>query len=155
MARDYFHLVAQIIAEDKYFDVSLAEIERQLDYSGKFRFESESLLDNEGTEVTIPIRLYIGYTNGPEGWSVALVLHNVRVDCIDWEAKYRGIDGNNQSGWHRHQWDHASKTCSDRKIPIPDLNVEISLHEFLVRCFNLMAILLNRDDHGNHELRFN
>jgi len=155
MAKDYFNLVTQIVADEKYFDISQAEIERQLAHSGKFKFESEIILDDEGLEVTIPIHLHVGYTNGPEGWSVALVLHNERIDCIDWESRYHDPDGNRQDGWHRHVWDHASKTCQQRKIPIGDLNNEISLRDFLIRCFTLMGILLNRDDHGNPELQFN
>lgn len=154
MVKDYFHLAARIAAESKYFDISQAEIERQLEHSGKFKFEGELPLEDDGEEVTIPLHLHIASTNGPEAWSVAITLHSVRIDCIDRESKYRDVEGNDQTGWHRHLWDAASKSCEDHKVLVQDLGDEISLHDFLVRCFGLMRILLNRDDHGNYELRF-
>jgi hypothetical protein len=152
---NYFHLVAEIREEEKYFDISLNEIERQLRHSNKFKFEGELILTDDGEEVTIPVSLHIGSTDGCTAWTVAITLHNERVDCIDYEKYYSGASGAKESGWHRHEWDAASQNCEILKVPSADLAEEMELRDFLVRSFQLMRILLNAEDHGNYELQFN
>ena len=151
---DYFHLVPQICGAQKYFDISLNEIERQLGHSNKFRFEGELILEDDGEEVTIPIHLHIGATNGCTAWTASITLHNERIDCIDHEKTFWSMNGTKESGWHRHIWDVDAKSCKTPKIPLPDFAEDMSLHDFLVRSFQLMGVLLNADDHGNYELQF-
>lgn len=149
---DYFHLVPQIRGAQKYFDISLSEIERQLEHSQKFRFEGELTLEHDGEELTIPIQLNIGATNGCSAWAMSITLHNERIDCVDHEKTFLSMDGTKESGWHRHIWDTNAKSCKTPKVPLPDLAEDMSIHEFLVRSFQLMGVLLNADDHGNYEL---
>jgi hypothetical protein len=155
MPNNYFHLVASIRNEQKYFDINLNEIERQLGHSKKFKFDGELVLEDDGEEATIPISLHIGSTDGCTAWTVAITLHNERIDGIDYEKTYQSTVGAKESGWHRHDWDVESQTCKVRKIPINDLAEEMDLRDFLVRSFQIMGVLLNADDHGNYELRFN
>jgi hypothetical protein len=152
---DYFHLVSQICGTPKYFDLSLNEIERQLGHSNKFRFEGELVLEDDGEEVTIPIHLHIGSTNGCTAWTVAITLHNQRIDCIDHEKTFWSVGGAKESGWHRHIWDVESQSCTIPKLPLVDLTEDLLLRDFLVRSFQVMGVLLNADDHGNYELQFN
>lgn len=154
MPRDYFHLADRIVATYKYFDISLPEIERQLGHSTKFRFETEIILDDDGDDVTVPISLYIATAEGSLAWAVAIVLHSERIDGVDWESQYRDAEKNTQAGWHRHIWERTSKSCKQEKKPILGINEEISLHEFLVKCFDLLKILPNRDDYGYAQLSF-
>ena len=152
---DFFHLVPQICGAQKYFDISLGEIERQLGHSNKFRFDGELILEHDGEELMIPIHLNIGATNGSRAWTMSITLHNKRIDCIDHEPSFLSVNETKEYGWHRHIWDANANSCETRKTPLADLAQEMSLHDFLVRSFQLMGVLLNADDHGNYELQFN
>lgn len=152
---DYFHLVPEIRGAQKYFDISLNEIERQLGHSHKFRFDGELILEHDGEELTIPVHLHISSTNGCMAWHVSITLHNRRIDCIDHEKTFVSNAGNKASGWHRHIWDEGAQSCEMPKLPLPDLLEDMELHDFLVRSFQIMGVLLNAEDHGNYELQFN
>ena len=100
------------------------------------------------------LSLHVSWKNWPAGSTVALIMHNERIDGIDREGKYTDSKGTQQSGWHRHQWDENEKSCRYRKAPIEDVGGVIGKEEFLTRIFSLMNIRLNRADHGIYELQF-
>jgi hypothetical protein len=152
MPREYFHLVPRIVEEEKYFDVSRAEIQRELETRGEFGIETFHELNDDGEQVTVTLDLRISYKNGYGGWSVALLLHNERVDGIDFEARYTSMDDQSCSGWHRHCWNEAAKEAKTQKKPLTDLDGIDNLEDFLIRIFATLRIRLNQEDHGNYEL---
>ena len=153
MPRDYFHLVQRIVEAEKYFDVSRAEIQRELEQSGEFAVETYLELDDgNGERVTVTIDLRISYKDGYRGWSAALLLHSERVDGIDFEARYTDVNGNPCSGWHRHLWNPETREAKIGKQPIGDLDDVNGCEEFLIRIFGLLRIRLNQADHGTYDL---
>jgi hypothetical protein len=93
MTSNNFFLVPQIIADEKYFDVSRPEILRDLRApAGKFdRAEEHEAKDEYGVDFRVIIRLNINcQSKVPEGWTIALKLHNERVDGLEaWLLIYR------------------------------------------------------------------
>jgi hypothetical protein len=79
MASNNFFLVPQIVADDKYFDVSRPEILRDLRApAGKFdRTEEHETKDEYNVDFRVIIRLNVNcQSKVPEGWTIALKLHN-------------------------------------------------------------------------------
>jgi hypothetical protein len=107
MASNNFFLVPQIVADDKYFDVSRPEILRDLRApAGKFdRTEEHETKDEYNVDFRVIIRLNVNcQSKVPEGWTIALKLHNERIDGVDWESEFTASDGITVHGWHRHQY---------------------------------------------------
>jgi hypothetical protein len=151
MASNNFFLVPQIVASDKYFDVSMAEINRALiGSSGKFdRAEEQTITDEYGVDHEVLVKINVNCQSVvPEGWTIALKVHKERVDGFDHEPEFDAIDGTKASGWHRHQWDQRQQTAKYIKIPISDFDGVDSREQFVIRAFNLMRIKVNRTDHG-------
>lgn len=155
MPNDYFHLAATIVEADKYFDISLAEIERELVSSGKFSHDTELVVDDNGDETAVNISIRLSWSTNPSSWSVAVLLHQKRIDCIDHEHKFCDIHGNLRSGWHRHTWDENLSSCEQQKVAIADLDGIQDIQRFLTIAFNLMRVTLNRNDYGSNELFIN
>jgi hypothetical protein len=152
MASNNFFLVPQIVADEKYFDVSVQEILRAvLSSSGKFdRIEEHPTQDEYGTDFRIIIRLNINcQSRVPEGWTTALKLHNERIDGIDWESKFQRGDGSIGHGWHRHQWNQRTQSSKHLKIPVPDFNGIDAREQFLIRALSVMRIRVNARDYGD------
>lgn len=147
MPNDYFHLVPAIRDEQKYFDISLAEIVREVSHV-KIAMSSELVIVQEGVELTIPISLRASKQ------SVALLLHDIRFDCIDHEARFEDCNGEKRNGWHRHVWDGTVRNCEKGKIHLPDFADDLPLEEVLRRSLSLMSVVLNADDNGNYELQW-
>ena len=155
MPNDLFHLAAEIIETAKYFDVSLQEIEWDLTDGGKFSRDSEIVLEDNGEEITAVVGLRVSSGGSQNGWTIALLLHQERIDGIDFEQRYIDYEGNQKSGWHRHLWDAATKSCKVRKMEVADLDNVGDLRQFLMIGFNLLGIVLNKADYGNPELPLN
>lgn len=154
MAQDYFFLVDKIRADSKYFDVSIDEILRELDDEGG-RVEYECEHTPTGCQDSVPLRLNIRCRGPVHSWTIAVKLHCIRIDGIDWEGRYTDRDGQSRSGWHRHVFDDKSKSAENLKTSVEDFEDLSNKQQFLFRAFGLMKILTNRVDYGPTELPFN
>jgi hypothetical protein len=146
---------------DKYFDVSLAEIERRLDADGgEYECRSEvDVLGEDGAPIAAELRLNINCRSAIRiTWSVSIKLHRIRIDCIDHERRFPIGDRAFGSGWHRHTWDAQRGDCENRdrgKQPLSGFSDHLeSRAEFLLRVFKELRVLLNRQDHGTDQLSF-
>ena len=154
MAQEQFFLVSDIVAGKKYFDVSRAEILRNLDGGdGKCEQEIEHEVETKfGSTHVVVLRLNINCKGRyPESWSVALKLAKIRIDGIDHEGKFDAIDGSKGRGWHRHIWSERQQNAERQKIAVSGLDGIDSRETFLIRVFKLMNIILNSADHGTTE----
>jgi hypothetical protein len=155
MRRSLFEFVDQIREASKYFDVSRQEILRELLVKGKCQIVTEHDVNDRGDTITAPLRLNVAAHEGALiAWTVALKLHNIRIDGIDYEAKFRTVNGDVAHGWHRHQWSASDESADVGKIPIDILDDITTREEFLIRSFKLLRISLNPLDHGQDILRF-
>ena len=153
MIQDYFFLAEKIREERKYFDFSVEEILRDLDDNhGKAEYECEQELT--GHDYTIPLRLNIRCRGLENSWTIALKLHCIRIDGIDWEARYKDQDNQSMSGWHRHLYDGKSKSADNLKASVEGFDDIFNKQQFLLRAFKLMKILLNAVDYGPTELPY-
>jgi hypothetical protein len=157
MPADYFFLVQKIVAEKKYFDTSRSEIVRELERKGEADIETEHATTDDYSNVqTVILRLNIHckHPNYVEGWTIALKLHNTRIDGFDWEARFLGADSAIHTGWHRHMWDDKVESAERSKIPIGDFAGVKSREEFLIRALKLLRIDLSATDYGSDLLPF-
>ena len=157
MPTNYFFLVESIVAEKKYFDTSRRELVRELENKGAADIETEhTTTDDYSSPHTVILRLNIHckHPNYVEGWTIALKLHNTRIDGFDWEAKFLGIDGETHPGWHRHVWNHKRQSAERSKVPIGDFAGVKSREEFLIRALKLLRIELSARDYGSDLLPF-
>lgn len=150
MSETRFHLVPGILREDKYFDISMAEIIRSIESEeGQVEIFCEHGTIDDGVEIEVPLRLRIGGSvMEPESWQVALLMHSTRIDGIDNESFYFDADGLEREGWHRHEWNRRHNSCEREKRPIDGLDDCPSLEIFLYEVFRQMRIRWNRVDHG-------
>ena len=157
MIQDYFFLAEKIRADSKYFDVSIEEILRHLENEGgKFEYKCEQVF--EGFANPVPLRLNIRCKGPVNSWTISLKLPGtirpIRIDCIDWEARYTDVLGQSMYGWHRHMFDDKSKSAENLKASVEGLDDISNKQQFLFRAFKLMKILLNEVDYGSTELPF-
>jgi len=153
MIQDYFFLAEKIRADSKYFDVSIEEILRDLENEGgKFEYECEHM--PIGVEYSVPLRLNVRCKGPVNSWTIALKLHCIRIDGVDWEARYTGAQGQSMCGWHRHMFDDKSKSAENLKASVEGFNDISDKKQFLFRTFKLRKILLNEVDYGPTELPF-
>jgi hypothetical protein len=138
MRRPLFDFVDQIRAAQKYFDVSRLELQRALLVNGKCDVSSEhDVVDESNQTVTTELRLNISARDEvTESWSMALKLHGIRIDGIDYEAKFRTVDGDIGRGWHRHQWDKHDENADRGKVAVPNMSGVASREEFLIRALS-------------------
>jgi hypothetical protein len=154
MAQEQFFLVSDIVAGEKYFDVSRAEILRSLDGGdGKCEHEIEHEIETKfGSTHVVVLRLNINCKGRyPESWSVALKLAKIRVDGVDHEARFDALDGSKGRGWHRHIWSERQQNAERQKVAVSGLDGIDSRETFLIRVFKLMNITLNAADYGTTE----
>lgn len=86
------------------------------------------------------------------GWSIALKLHQIRIDGIDWHSVYRDPDGHKHHGWHRHRFDRRKQSAEGQRWPTKVLERASDRTHFLISTLKEMNIALSRGDHGNYEL---
>lgn len=156
MRKPLFHLVRNIVTAEKYFDVSREAIERELARVGKCEVTTDhELVDDSGEPVTASLRLNIhARAEMPTSWAVSLKLHGTRIDGVDFEPKYKMLDGSIANGWHRHSWNPADESAESDKHPITELDGIGQREQFLIRSFKLLRIRVNKSDHGNDFLPF-
>ncbi len=150
-----FHLSDHIREELKYFDTSRAEILRELSEEGYCEvYALHEVTDDAGDIHGTRLRLNITRSNdSPQQWKIALKLHDIRIDGIDFETRYVAHDRNVYSGWHRHGFDQVRRDKDKYPLPIFGNNLR-TLEDFLIRAFSEMKIAVNRDDNDNARLRF-
>lgn len=156
-ARALLQWADEMRAAEKYFDVSLPEIERQLTATGCWELTCEQeVTDENGETVAAVLRLNISCkSRHPAGWTIALKLCKERIDGIDRENRYDAMDGTEKSGWHRHVWDSRTQSAKEGKQPIQGFDdPRLTRSDFLVRAFSAMRVLVSRHDHGNSDLPF-
>ena len=152
-----FYLANHIRTEEKFFDVSSAEIGRQLESAGVFEAVCEhDTEDNDGETVSVELKLNLHTrSRNVNSWSASLKLHGIRIDCIDYENKFTTSDGVLASGWHRHDWDVAGKSAEKNKISLNGFEKDLSgIDHFVIRITKELRVRLNRYDHGNSDLLF-
>lgn len=156
MTTNMFFLVPRIVTEEKYFNVSRAEILRCLAKDGEFDLSTEhTFSDGDISLPAVVLRVNItGRGSIPQSWSIALKLHDTRIDGIDWESRFTAQDGTIGSGWHRHCWDEKQTSAEKNKIPVGDLTGDLSKEEFLIRALSILRITLSGNDNGSDELQF-
>jgi hypothetical protein len=144
------------VTEEKYFNVSRDEILRCLARDGQFDLcEEHTISDGAGTPYTVVLRLNIsGRGSIAHSWTVALKLHDTRIDGIDWESRFQVPDGNMGSGWHRHARNEKQLSAEKNKYPVGDLTEYLAKEEFLIRALKIMRITLSANDNGSDKLQF-
>jgi len=155
MPTDKFFLVPQITATEKYIDISRDGMERELnDENGEFIHEwEESLEDDVHQEHVDTLRLNISCRSSlVVGWTIALKMHGVRIDGIDWHGSFTDPQGNKQQGWHRHSFSQTTHSADRQRHPISALEGVTTRTQFLIRTLKEMKILVSGVDHGNYEL---
>ena len=154
--RERFHLADRVRKEEKYFDVSLGEIERQLSRAGAFESvcEHDTEDDSEAVSLELKLNLY-ARSKITNSWTASLKLHGVRIDGIDYESRFETEEGDPASGWHRHQWDDVEKSAEKRKLLLDGFGNGLSgIRAFVIRVAKELGIRLNKDDHGHSDLPF-
>ena len=149
MGNNYFHLVPAIVCENKYIDTSVQAIIRAA-HSETYKPQITQgffTTDQDGTEVSLQLTVNIGGSvDDWSGWSVALIMHSVRIDGIDHEPVYTDRHGQECEGWHRHVWDEKSQQADILKVPIGGFDACPSLENFLFRISKAMNITWNGAD---------
>lgn len=150
MAEPLFDYVPQIRQADKYIDVSRSEIRRYLGSHGKCHLLLEhEIASRSGDVVTATLRLNINtVSDRPYGWTMALKLHNKRIDGFDWESGFDAMDGDRGHGWHRHEWNAKHEEAEILKVAVDSFDGITTQDEFLIRGMNLLRIQLNAKDLG-------
>jgi hypothetical protein len=152
---DKFFLAPAIVAVEKYIDISRDEIERALnDENGEFEYDwEEVVLDDLNNEHVVTLKLNINCKSRLMiAWSIALKLHQIRIDGIDWHSRYKDPGGNEQKGWHRHRFDPRSHRGDNQRWATTVLEGVSDKTQFLVRALKEMNIVVSGVDHGNYEL---
>jgi hypothetical protein len=156
MLRSYFHLVGDFLRRPPlYCDISRDEIERHLykyrEYDGIFNIP---WTDDDGQEVSIPLRLVVqkSHESKLESISIALLLHDVRIACIDHEPRFTDVHGKLQRGWHKHLWDDSESTADHQKVSLNGFAERFEDQtNLLIHAFKELGIQLSARDYGTPE----
>ena len=143
-----FHLVERIRNEEKYFDVSLREIEQVLSADGCLEWVCEHYVNGQHDPMVLKLNLSTKRPDIPISWSAALKLHGIRIDCIDHEPNFRIADRSRveESGWHRHLWDANELNADRRKRPLIDFDGGgLDIRSFVLRVASELRICLPRE----------
>src|SRR4051812_20520517 len=89
--REFFHLVEQIRAEDKYFDYSRLEVTSRLAEDSRITVECDHNTTSESGPEEVPLELCIARRR--KHWSAALMMHRICIDRVDWLPSYPCEDG--------------------------------------------------------------
>jgi hypothetical protein len=155
MAISHFHLVRRILREGFYIDISRIEIERCVYTNGEFDQEFEVRVDDDGKEVFVVVRVVVhrGQKAKLETFSTAVLIHDIRVAGIDFEMRFKDLDGTKRRGWHFHEWDHTANSAEYRKIPLEGFDFS-DLNDFLILAMQRLGITLSGRDDGAPGLQF-
>ena len=148
MAQERFYLVPAIIAVEKYFDCSIRDIICAFN-AGRGRFDTTWPLEvfDERTGESVELELTLHVSGSPEyqlSWDVAVLLHNERIDGIGYHPWFNDVDGNEQSGWHRHVWDARNKHAKGKRATVGFDEEGLNFEGFLIRAFKELRISYNK-----------
>jgi hypothetical protein len=102
--------------------------------------------------ITGTIRIIIrARTAFPEGWAMAILLDNDRIDGIDWERVVKDHRGKKCSGWHRHIWKNGD--CKRSKECLPQFNPQTT-KDFILEGFKILNVKLGRSVRDDRQLSF-
>jgi hypothetical protein len=148
-AENHLDLVAGIVAEEKFFNVSVLAIVRAVCSEG-YKAQYKCVHPTKGIDGReIDVQLTVNFGGSSEaGWQVALIMHGIRIHGIDFEESYEDGDGNEQSGWHRHVWCPSVLSSEKNKFPVAGLEEFVSLEIFIYFVSRLMKLKWNRNDDG-------
>lgn len=155
MASNKFFLVPQIVAAKKYIDISRDDMERNLnDENGEVEYDwEETITDDFDIEHVVTLKLNISCKSPIMlAWSIALKLHQIRIDGVDWHSTFYDPEGNKHQGWHRHRFDQKKENADGQRWPTKALEGASDKTTFLIRTLKEMNISLSGVDHGNYEL---
>jgi hypothetical protein len=113
----------------------------------------ETVIDDLNTEHVVTLKLNINCKSRLMiSWSIALKLHQIRIDGIDWHSSYCDPDGDKHHGWHRHRFDPRKQSADGQRWPTKVLEGVSDRTHFLISTLKEMNIALSGVDHGNYEL---
>lgn len=144
MNDDDFCFAEQIRTEHKYFDVTLFEVLQFLLTEGCFQCSGEHFIDG-GRFFVLQLNLYTKRAEMPTSWSASLKLRRQRIDCIDYEPRFKTNGGRVANGWHRHEWDPNARSAERRKRPLESFGSgKLGVREFLIRAASELRITFNK-----------
>jgi len=144
-----FDCVPKLLKERKWFDVSLDTILRDIDDGKRVDLQTvhQTLDETSGEQSKLPLRLRVsGTSSSEEGWHIMLLLYNRPIDGFGYEARFCDIHGVEQTGWHRHIWNHKSQGAADKVLASMLDKGKISFRDFLIRTLKEMKISYPKDD---------
>lgn len=144
-----FDIVPKLLGDKKWFDVSLDTILAMIRDGKRVDLRTVHVTSdqNTGEELKLPLRLRIsGRPPDSEGWHISLLLYNRRIDGFGYEERFRGTDGIEHHGWHRHVWNPNSQDAAS-KTPVSLFDGgTMSFRDFLIRGLKEMKISYPKDD---------
>lgn len=151
-----FYLADRVREEEKYFGISLSEIERQLTRAGVFEGVCEHDIEDDGEAISLELRFNLcARSKITNSWTASLKLHGIRIDGVDYESRFTTEDGSLASGWHRHQWDSVAKDAEKKKVLLSGFGKGLTgVSAFVIRVTKELRIRLDRHDHGRSDLPF-
>lgn len=134
-----FRFVEQVRGEKKRFNGKISDVERELKHNGYHELDFYHYV-NSGTPLALKLNLS-AKSEHQTSWAASIKLNGIRIDCIDHESRFRSMDGSIGHGWHRHEWDRASKNADRIKSPLPEFdNGGLDIHMFMIRVANVFRI---------------
>ena len=150
-----FEYTEKIVAAEKYFDISRAEIVRVLSDTRECELTCDFPLAGitESGPDTVLLRLNISCTHRTlvESWTISLKMHKIRIDGIDFQAVYYDRDKKRHRGCHRNRWNSADEEANKHE-PLNGFDDINSIEEFVIRSLKVMKVTLNSQDHGSTRL---
>lgn len=109
-------LVPDLLAQEKYFDISCDEIQEELK-AGRADIKREVFVDVSGETIVIWLRLnFTGLDQElPVRWKASLKAGGKRIAGLDHEPDFTDMNGQPAQGWHRHVWCSKTKQAESLK----------------------------------------
>lgn len=138
--------------------LTIDQILCRFDSQGRFDYRFTVDVESLTGEATTTILRWAMCQRSPQphNWSMALLLHDIRFDCVDHEWTVEDHRGHRCSGWHRHMWDAAIENCERKKECLGDFGRFSTFVDFLRDGCALLGIVLEEggDDSGTLALQF-
>lgn len=115
--------------------LTLEQLKAEIDAADRF---SRVLKLHRGRDF---IRLIIRCTHpNPEQWAMAILLDNIRIDCIDYHTSdYRDHEGFLRLGWHR---DIRENNRTIKKVALPDFKPS-GPEQFIIDAMSILKVVLD------------
>jgi hypothetical protein len=112
------------------------------DHRFKISLEIES-----GMQETLSLRWAMTRRNAiPKNWSMALLLRDTRIDCIDFELRVSDHRGHLCGGWHRHIWDSDAWSCERKKECLDGFGPFLEFKDFVRDGCHILGIHLQEEE---------